>query len=86
MRKESRETQKGSVKKKSTDDLVRLNKYIAVSGVCSRREADQLITAGLISVNGPTTERLDLTNLDKGVYFISLENENEKLLKKVVLK
>jgi 23S rRNA pseudouridine2605 synthase len=31
---------------------VRLNKYIAAAGICSRREADQLISAGLISVNG----------------------------------
>jgi 23S rRNA pseudouridine2605 synthase len=31
---------------------VRLNKYIANSGICSRREADKLITAGLITVNG----------------------------------
>ena len=31
---------------------IRLNKFIANSGVCSRREADDLITMGLISVNG----------------------------------
>jgi 23S rRNA pseudouridine2605 synthase len=31
---------------------IRLNKYISNSGVCSRREADNLITMGLISVNG----------------------------------
>lgn len=31
---------------------VRLNKYIADAGVCSRREADKLIAAGDISVNG----------------------------------
>lgn len=31
-----------------------MNKYIANSGVCSRREADNLITMGLISVNGET--------------------------------
>lgn len=31
---------------------VRLNKFIANSGVCSRREADELISMGLISVNG----------------------------------
>ncbi len=30
----------------------RLNRYIANSGVCSRREADELITRGDISVNG----------------------------------
>ena len=29
-----------------------MNKYIAHAGICSRREADQLISAGLISVNG----------------------------------
>ena len=31
---------------------VRLNRYIAASGVCSRREADEIILRGLISVNG----------------------------------
>jgi 23S rRNA pseudouridine2605 synthase len=34
------------------DGTIRLNKYIANSGVCSRREADLLITAGAITVNG----------------------------------
>ena len=33
---------------------VRLNKYIAECGICSRREADKLIEAGLITVNGTT--------------------------------
>ena len=33
-------------------DLIRLNKYIASTGVCSRREADEFIRAGLITVNG----------------------------------
>jgi 23S rRNA pseudouridine2605 synthase len=32
-------------------DKVRLNKYIAATGLCSRREADALITRGEISVN-----------------------------------
>ncbi len=32
----------------------RLNKYIAHAGVCSRREADELIRAGKIKVNGKT--------------------------------
>jgi 23S rRNA pseudouridine2605 synthase len=54
-------TRKGPSKsiaaKKGTanEELVRLNKYIAASGICSRREADDLITAGVISVNGVTT-------------------------------
>lgn len=37
---------------------IRLNKYIANSGVCSRREADELITMGLISVNGKVVTTL----------------------------
>ncbi len=32
--------------------MVRLNKYLADCGVCSRREADKLIEAGKVSVNG----------------------------------
>ncbi len=36
---------------KHDDELIRLNKYIASTGLCSRREADELIQAGLISVN-----------------------------------
>ncbi len=33
-------------------DGIRLNKFIANSGICSRREADEYIKAGLVSVNG----------------------------------
>lgn len=33
-------------------DTIRLNKYIANSGICSRREADELISQGLVEVNG----------------------------------
>ncbi len=35
-------------------DGIRLNKYIANSGICSRREADLYITAGNVTVNGET--------------------------------
>lgn len=34
------------------DELIRLNRYISNSGVCSRRDADKLIEAGEIKVNG----------------------------------
>jgi len=33
-------------------EIVRLNRYISNAGICSRREADDLIAAGLVSVNG----------------------------------
>lgn len=37
---------------------MRLNRYIAQSGICSRREADDFITAGLVSVNGTVVTQL----------------------------
>jgi len=43
---------------KPVDDKIRLNKYIATSGVSSRREADELIKMGLISVNGKVITEL----------------------------
>jgi 23S rRNA pseudouridine2605 synthase len=36
----------------SDSGLIRLNKYVANSGVCSRREADTFIAAGNVTVNG----------------------------------
>ena len=39
-------------------DEVRLNKFIANSGVCSRREADTMIQAGVVSVNGVVVTEL----------------------------
>lgn len=39
-------------------ELIRLNKLIASSGICSRREADELIQAGLITVNGKIVTEL----------------------------
>ena len=37
---------------KKDSSQIRLNKYIANSGICSRREADKFIEAGVVSVNG----------------------------------
>jgi len=53
-----RTTKSSGGRKKEGEELIRLNKYVAASGICSRREADQLITAGLISVNGKTVTEL----------------------------
>lgn len=39
-------------------DVIRLNKFIANSGVCSRREADTLIQAGVVTVNGEVVTEL----------------------------
>ena len=39
-------------------EVIRLNKYIANSGVCSRREADTLIQSGVVTVNGQVVTEL----------------------------
>ena len=38
--------------------MQRLNKFIASSGLCSRRKADELIEAGKVGVNGKTITEL----------------------------
>lgn len=40
------------------DGTIRLNKYIANSGVCSRREADNLIESGAVTINGEVVTEL----------------------------
>ena len=47
--------------------MQRLNKYIAASGRCSRRKADELIEAGKVIVNGKVVKELgfQVSNKDK---------------------
>ena len=40
------------------NEEIRLNKYLANAGVCSRREADDFIQAGVVKVNGQTVTEL----------------------------
>ena len=40
------------------DAPIRLNKFLANAGICSRREADEFITAGVVSVNGVVVTEL----------------------------
>ena len=40
------------------NEPIRLNKYLANAGVCSRREADEFITAGVVKVNGEVVTEL----------------------------
>jgi 23S rRNA pseudouridine2605 synthase len=51
-------------------DTIRLNKYIANSGICSRREADELITQGLVEVNGQVVTEMgyQVQKTDKVVF------------------
>lgn len=37
---------------KRNDDTIRLNRFIANAGICSRRDADTYISSGVVTVNG----------------------------------
>lgn len=52
---------------------MRLNKYIAQSGVCSRRKADELIEQGVVSVNGKKVTELGFKVEEKDKVFINNE-------------
>ncbi len=51
-------SKKRSSAPENTDGLIRLNKFLADAGVCSRREADVLISAGTVTVNGEVVTEL----------------------------
>ena len=48
-----------------SNEPIRLNKFLANAGVCSRREADEFITAGVVSVNGQVVTELG-TKIKRG--------------------
>ena len=48
---------------------IRLNKFIAMCGVCSRRDADKLIDEGRITVNGEiATQGIKVTSADEVIF------------------
>ena len=49
----------------SPDDEIRLNKFLANAGICSRREADEFIQAGVVTVNGEVVKELG-TKIKRG--------------------
>jgi len=50
-----------------------------------RNTLGQLVYSDLLTINGKFTEQINLSKLEKGIYFVSLENESEKLMKKVII-
>ena len=51
-KKSSGKSSRSEERKPSDPEILRLNRYIANSGLCSRREADEYIKMGLVTVNG----------------------------------
>ena len=66
---------------------IRLNKYIANAGICSRREADEFILAGVVKVNGEVIKELGtkITRADEVMFhnqLVQLESKVYVLLNK----
>ncbi|MEL6651773.1 MAG: pseudouridine synthase [Bacteroidota bacterium] len=57
---EQKEKQVQRKRKLSSEEPIRLNRFIAQAGICSRREADSLIAQGEIKVNGKVVTELGL--------------------------
>lgn len=77
-----RPANKPANKEAEDDGLIRLNRYISNAGICSRRKADELITAGVISVNGEVVTSLG-TKVDPAKDEIRYNNERLKREKMV---
>ena len=67
------------VEKNEETELIRLNKFIANSGVCSRRDADELIKKGDVTVNGKQVNDLGTkVNLSDDVRYKNRKLSAEK--------
>jgi len=74
---------KTSTQTNVSDDAVRLNRYVANAGICSRREADVLIATGVVTVNGKIiTEMGYKVNPTDVVAYggVPIKNETKKYL------
>lgn len=49
-------TKKSVIHEYKSDEKIRINKYLSDAGICSRREADRLIEAGKVTVDGKKAE------------------------------
>src|SRR5690606_20115802 len=77
-----RPANKPANKEAEDDGLIRLNRYISNAGICSRRKADELIAAGVVSVNGEPVTSLG-TKVDPAKDEIRYNNERLKREKMV---
>ena len=69
--------------KENSQEQIRINKYLAMSGICSRREADKLIEQGIVTINGRTAQTGD--RVEKGDKVLVGKKQAKSDNKKVVL-
>jgi 23S rRNA pseudouridine2605 synthase len=67
---------RGKKDKNKTNNEIRLNRFIANAGICSRREADKYIKAGVVTINGKI-----VTELGTKVSFSDTVKFNDKAIK-----
>jgi 23S rRNA pseudouridine2605 synthase len=65
-------------------ELIRLNRYIANAGICSRRKADELIEAGVVSINGEVVTSLG-TRVNPAIDEVKYNGERLKREKMVYI-
>ncbi len=69
------------IQKRKNEEEIRLNKFIAHSGICSRREADKYIAAGVVKVNDEVITELGYkVKSDDRVQFEGRNLKREKLV------
>ncbi len=62
--KDKRKTTRPTKTNQGNSEGIRLNRYISNSGVCSRREADEFIKAGVVTINGKAVTELGTKVVD----------------------
>ena len=72
---------KQNTQKKIDDGKIRLNKFISNAGICSRREADKFIEAGVVTVNG-----IGITEMGYKVSTTDVVKFNDQKLKSETLR
>ena len=66
-----------------SDNKVRINKFLSQAGFCSRREADQYITDGRVTINGIVAEMGTKISLDD-IIAVDGEKISKKKYKKII--
>ena len=64
------------IEEKEIKEGIRLNKYLSNAGIASRREADTLISAGLVSINGKIVTELGIRVMPKDIVKFNNETVN----------
>ena len=60
--------------------MVRINKYIADMGICSRRKADELVECGAVRINNLTAKHGDQVDPESDIIRVKGKNINKNVI------